>query len=234
MPIFMEKFCDDVETIGDIAQTVATYWNQNGGPDQGLSVLWSREAVDKISHEGDQILAGFFPDPPGPFKRLATFIVLSRLHPLFALIPPAAGIDNLKPVQPGFHDEWIARVIYLLIEPSMQVLQVRGKDGQVFSLTEWADFPSLHTKTEFLFWLEWLRDYPPGYLPRDISDTEGLERRGRMVLATSLILEQAYYSKGGNTQLCRICDQNLINAMDHRLLFFDAFLSDNQEKKALA
>jgi hypothetical protein len=230
----MKDFPDDIETIGEIAQTVASYWNENGGPEHGVSVLWSREAADKISHEGDQILAGFFPDPPGPFKRLATFLVLSRLQPLFALVPPAAGIDNLKPVQPGFHDEWIARVTYLLIEPTLQVLKVHGKGGQVISLTEWADFPSLHTKTEFLFWLEWLRDYPPGYLRHDVSDAEGRERRGRMALATALILEQAYYCKGGNTALCRMCDRNLIDAMDHRLLFFDAFLADTQEKNAKA
>jgi hypothetical protein len=234
MPIFFNETKRDQEFILRLASHVCDFWNENGGPDHGVRLFVSKEAVRKVSEDGDQVLAAFFPEEPGPFKRVAALLVLSRLTPLFALASPTSTPSNLEPVPLGLHDEWIARICYLLVEPAFAALRVRGADGRTdLPLSEWAGFPSVHSKAEFLLLLEWLTDYPDGYFVGGVSggsaDDERLERKGRMVLAFTLILESVYYQGGDVTarnKVCSACDKTLLKTADFRHLFYDALLMD--------
>ena len=221
MPVFAQDFKSDIEIILSLAEGVCSYWNKNGGPDQfGILAFTSREAAELLSHEADRSMQ-FFPEEPGPFKRVAALLVLGRLTPLFALAAPNSK-DAPKPVNAARERDWIPKFCFLLLSPAFSSLSVSNSNCQNHSLADWKGFPSFHSKAEFLLWLEWLCDYPND----SISDDERIVRRGRMILATSLILEAVYYQGPKKSVLCGVCDSQL--GPHFGGLIFDAVLKQNK------
>lgn len=208
MPIFMPSFEEDQEFILRLARRVCNYWNNNGGVEHGVRLFVAKQAVDLVSRGGDEVLAAFFADEPGPFKRLAALLVLARLAPLFTLATPDSTREDPQPIPSEIEQEWLPRVCFLLIEPVLSNLAVKDAQGKLTSLSHWDGFPSLHSKAEFLLWLEWMRDYAAEHLIAD----ENIVRRGRMMLATSLILEAVYYQNPeARKTVCGFCDNNVGN-----------------------
>ena len=225
MPILCENVDNDKLLIESLADEVCRFWNENGGIDHGVKLFVGKDKIEEVSVAGDAILASFFADPPGPFKRLATLLVLARLDGLFTLAAPSSDNVNLVMVNSLTHRQWLARICYLLIEPTFFSLTVKGEGGKEYPLTEWKDFPSIHSKAEFISWLEWLCDYPHDYFPSPQRDVEKMNRRGRMILATSLILEAVYYQNHASANICGICDKVLLDdAGGVALLKFDQML----------
>jgi len=231
MPIFMPEFEQDEKLISILAARVSLYWNRWGGTDYTVRAFVASPSVKIVSREGDEVLAAFFPEEPGPFKRLATLMVLAKLVPLFTLATPNSTKDNLKEVDMETEIEWLPRLCFLLIEPTFQILSLKGPNGKNTPMSHWNGFPSMHSKAEFLQWLEWIRDYSPEHLTQSARD-ENLVRRGRMILATSLILEAVYYqneaSKGG---ICGCCDHQLMeDPRMARAIVFDGLLQLNEQE----
>lgn len=159
---------------------------------------------------------------PGPFKRVAALLVLGRLTSIFSLATPNSKVESLKPVNASMEREWLPKLCFLLLAPAFSSLTVSNAQGATHSLQDWKGFPSFHSKAEFLFWLEWLCDYPLDSL----SDDEKVTRRGRMILGTSLILEAIYYQGAQKSALCGACDASL--GPHFGGLIFDAWLRQNK------
>jgi len=223
MPIFMDSFENDEALIQEIAVTTATYWNENGGTDFGFQVFVPKDNIKEMSHSGDEVLGAFFPEEPGPFKRVATALVMARLIPLFCLASVDSTDDHMKPIPARDEREWQARMAFLLLEPALAAVHMTNGTDEGSMRDHWHGFPSLHSKAEFLFWLEWLCDYPPDIL---LDEAAGLDRRGRMVLGTSLILEAIYYQDGHKSGICGSCDKEFFKSCktNPALFTFDAQL----------
>ena len=236
MPIFFDSDRDlngDCALIALCADSICAFWNENGGPEKyGVRIFTNEETIREVAIAGDQVLASFFPHPPGPFKRVAALVVLSRLLQLFDICTRDSTLECPKPVTPLLNEEWLPRLCYLLIGPALAHVTVQDSAGKWHEPKSWRGFPSFHTKAEFFLWLEWLCDYPSEILPAPNTEPETLIRRGRMVLGTSLILEQAYYlSYAPANELCGICDRALLGSGDFTGLIFDSILLDNEKQK---
>ena len=195
----------DRRTILSLATDVAELWNSSGGPERyGFKVFTSEEAAQIVSDEGGQVLREFFWEEPGAFKRIGTLLVLAQLTPLFALATTSSTKDMPGRVAPGVEREWLPRICYLLVPATLPTLCVVDPNTKKeHPLTEWKGFPSVHSKAEFMLWLEWLRDYRPDKL----HSYENLVRRGRMALGTALILEAVYYQGANSSPIIGLCDK---------------------------
>jgi hypothetical protein len=227
MPIFVPSSELDEQIILDISAGICDYWNKFGGTDFGIRLFVSKDSVRTVSQEGGDILAAHFAEQPGPFKRVAAFLVASRLSSLFTLATVNSTADDLHEIPAQIELEWLPKVCFLLLGPAFSIVHIDGHDKK-HTLDDWKGFPSIHTKAEFLFWLRWLCEYRSDCLPAG----EVLARRGRMVLATSLILEAVYYqmSTGAVPPLCGLCDVELKKRFpDFRQVVFDGWLSATEQ-----
>ncbi len=223
MPIFMDTYEDDQSLIKKMATSVAEFWNQHGGTDYGFQAFVSKENIVKMSEDGDAVLASHFCADPGPFKRVAAALVLARLTPLFGICSVNSKDDNMAKVPVMTVRDWTPRLAFLLLEPALAAVRLVKRPPEECLWDHWHGFPSLHSKAEFLLWLEWLCDYPLDLLA---SEPERLARRGRMVLATALILEGIYYQAGHTADFCGCCDNDFATTCENMSLFnFDRMLA---------
>jgi len=225
MPIFMDTYEDDQELIKKMAVGIANFWNKNGGTDYGFQAFVAEESITKMSEDGDAVLASHFCADPGPFKRVAAALVLARLTPLFGICSVNSTNEDMAKVPVMTVRDWIPRLAYMLIEPAFAAVKLVNRKNQTSLADGWSGFPSLHSKAEFLLWLEWLCDYPSDLLA---SESERLARRGRMVLATALVLEGIYYQNGQRAEICGCCDKDFATSCECLSLFtFDKMLAIN-------
>jgi len=188
---------EDHQAVLDIANGVAILWNQHGGTDHGFSLLIGRNQVVDCCTHGTKLLDRHFSRPPGPFKRIAALVVLARLDPFFQFEP--------NPPSVAARAEWLARICALLIPAAFSVLRVNiarsDEDEKWVNLDQWNGFPSPHMKMDFISWLQWLDNFDDIARPLNIEPADWNfrleERVGRMILATSLMLESFYYCSEG-------------------------------------
>lgn len=189
---------EDLEAIEDIADDVATLWNEYGGKDYGFGVAYDTARIKQCYDKALPILGSFFPNPPGPFKRVATLLVFGRLYPFFYFTG-----RNLSPKET---QEWLSRIVALMLPISLSTLKVNistHKDVDTWvALDKWSGFPSVHYKVEFLGFLEWLDNFQWLLVRIPASDHKMVidNRLARMTLALSLIIESCYYL-GSEVQL---------------------------------
>ena len=234
----------DVNKALDIANTVAVLWNDYGGQDNGFAVSVGKAEVRQCCGVGGAILSKFFGDHcnPGPFKRVACFVVISRLFPFFSLS---------KPPITGTTIQWHSRLSALLIPATLRVLHVNvstAKDPDSApiwkTLSNWKYFPSAHLKLDFLAWLAWmdLLDRVQPYLhPPENVDPEKYwveireNRLARMILVTALMLESFYYcgeglpAEPGPDHIRGKCLTFLLQSEDLSALIYDRQLIDKYE-----
>lgn len=199
---------DDFEAIGRVAGTVANVWNEYGGKsDFGFSVEFGTEQIEECSKKASTIFKEFFPNPPGPFKRVAALLVFGRLYPFFGFKPARASeIEN---------EEWLSRIVVMMLPVALRLLRAdistHPKAQSWKSINAWKGFPSVHYKIEFLAFMQWLDNFqwlpdsleglPPAVI-EEVKRRLKLEkmtsnRLARMILATSLIIEACYYASEG-------------------------------------
>jgi hypothetical protein len=251
MPILMKTEKLDAAMIQLMANNVCSYWNENGGPDLFAIRLFykNKDNLDPtanvsfpqvLSQEGSVLLEKFFPDPPGAFKRAATLLVMARLRHLFTLATPDSTSANVKRIDPERAYAWAACPCFLLLAEIIKVLRVYNKTANKnFGLDNWEGFPSVHSEAEFVHFVNWLCDRPseelhkPSAQPCKTCDINE-ERRGRMILATSLILEAVHYQNGSTRDaMVGCCDEALMGLKeeDRKIAFFDALLYEFKQKK---
>ena len=125
-------------------------------------------------NEGTQLLDAFFSAPAGAFKRVATLVVVARTMPFFTFIPTPPLQDRQR---------LLSEALVLLVPVALRMLRVNKftppKDDAWESLDQWQGFSSFHAESHFRALIEWLASSPR-------------EDLGRMILAISLIIEEAY------------------------------------------
>lgn len=193
----------DKQAITRVADRVAILWNDYGGHDFGFKIQHGEDQIEFCSKRATSIFEKYFPDPPGPFKRVAALLVFGRLYPFFEFIPSRRSSQD--------DEEWLARIVALMIPVSLRLLYAdvsATKDAHTYkAIDAWKGFPSIHYKVEFLAFIQWLDN-----LEWAVKRLDGLEenviadvkermkmdevinsRLARMILATSLIIEACYY-----------------------------------------
>jgi len=199
---------EDFDAIARVAGTVATVWNDYGGKaDYGFTVEFGTDQIEECSKKASAIFKEFFPNPPGPFKRVAALLVFGRLYPFFGFKPArASAIEN---------EEWLARIVTLMLPVALRLLRAdistHPKAQTWKSINAWKGFPSVHYRIEFLAFLQWLDNFqwaanclegmPPATIEevkhRFNLDKMTSSRLARMILAASLIIEGCYYASEG-------------------------------------
>jgi len=178
----------DYRAVEFVTQRVARQWNEYGGKDHGFSLIVSKERLRASCDKAHQILSPpRFPVPPGPFKRVAALLILGRLYPFFGLRP--------RPLSDEVHDQWLARVLAMLIPATLISLEVNlsthGDTTRWVRLDHWSGFPSPHFKLEFITFVQWLDSYDwPSHVR---NGTHELDTLARIILSTALIIEGCYY-----------------------------------------
>ncbi len=231
---------EDANQIARTANRVQQFWNKYGREVVPFRVRMSTGAAMRIAQLADQVLAAAFPAPPSKFKRIGTLLVMSRLVPLFGFYSweNETG-DDETPLNVPDQTAWLVRVCYLMVSPAFAVLKWAGGAHEQEQLngenSKWRDFPSIHSKTEFLLFLEWLRDYETEELSYVGADQEILDRRCRMVLAASLNIEFAYYCREcpKPSIICGSCDDALKRVAGMKeLLEYDKKLYDKYQQSS--
>jgi hypothetical protein len=180
----------DVQHAQLIADCVAEDWNSVQKDLYGIMLWINPHGIKKCCQIGTQLFEnGFFPPQPGPFKRVAAFVVLGRLYPFFKMTGREA------PQTEHERQAWLARFMGLLVPAALRTMKV-FINNKWTTLEGWKGFPSPHYKLEFLAWLRWL-DHFERYRPKfpDLAEWTRFssERLARMVMSTALMLEACYY-----------------------------------------
>src|ERR1039458_10359911 len=106
----------DKQAITRVADRVAILWNDYGGKGFGFEIRHGVEQIEICSKMATGIFKEFFPDPPGPFKRVAALLVFGRLYPFFEFVPARASTQE--------KEEWLARIVALMLPVSLRLLHV--------------------------------------------------------------------------------------------------------------
>lgn len=181
---------DDLQAIEDIAEDVASLWNEHGGKEFGFGVAYDLDRIRQCREKAVPILDTYFPNPPGPFKRVAALLVFGRLYPFFYFT------NKLTQKQ---HQEWLSRIVALTLPVAIRTQKVNLSNHpdapRWVPLDSWRGFPSVHYKLEFLGFIGWLDGFQ--WLLARIPATDQKmvidNRLARMTLALSLIIEGCYY-----------------------------------------
>jgi len=186
----------DFDRVQDLCLSVARLWKQAAANEFGFGIYISPLALKICCDNGGRILGDYFPIPPGPFKRIATLIVLGRLDPFFHFEPQ---LDR------GAMDRWLPKILTLLISPGLAKLRVNMAVDPTKPLWQkldaWETFPSAHYKQEFFQFLEgmdsfsWLEGEArsAGFIPTNTWEYVLEARAARMISAVALSLESCYY-----------------------------------------
>ena len=241
----LESGKPDSDRVLVIARTVSTLWNKYGGVDNGFYIKIGEREVSQCCERGEAILAKFSCSKcnPGPFKRVAALVVLSRLFPFF-------GLTSSPKV--GTRVQWMARLSAMLIPSALRSLRVNistvenpDKTPTWVSLNKWKGFPSPHYKVDFLAWLAWMDKLDNVQLSRisgfdqESEETIRDARLARMILVTALMLEACYYCgetlnmTPSKTDIRGKCTSFLLGQEDLNALTYDQFLIDNYDAAQL-
>lgn len=238
MPLLCDEFDPDVNEIIRICLSVANYWNNYGGPERGFQLFVVREAAKRMSRRSDMIFASFFADPPGPFKRIAAFLLLALHEDVFYFATPNSTLSSAKMVNFTLQEDWEARIAYLLIDPILAQLWVGDGNGGRKAMSAWGGFPSVHSKEEFLLLLQWFNNtkdecFASTHAQDRLAMTDQeLRLFGKTVLSVALILEAVYYQSTAGRVICRVCDKELIESQDLGHLFYEKTLDFNKKHTA--
>ena len=183
-----------------LTDAVGQWWNKNQAPVYGFSLRVSEAAVRACCNQATDLFSrGVFPDNPGPFKRMATYLVLGRLTPFFTFRSGfndtnGRWIEGCCPTDEQEHVAWITRMLVLSIPFTFAKLYVHIQ-GRDIPLGQWNGFPSSHYRLEFMGWLRWLDGYSQlkPHLPSLSWGKFNDDRLARMIMSTSLMLESCYY-----------------------------------------
>ena len=234
----------DYLAVRSIANEVARLWNENGGDSHGFTIEVGRNNIQKCCDHGAELLRRFCPKgkEPGPFKRVATLVVLSRLEPFFQFVPAKSGVEK---------NQWLARISALMIPAGLKGLRVDVSNGAKIKVWEkldhWRGFPSPHYKADFLAWLSWMDTLC--WLDTEFREAEQKkkwdkikqDRIARMILVTALILEACYYCGEKDAgvpqrnQICGKCRSYLadpdLTPINYDLGLYAFYVKKQKEKK---
>lgn len=155
----------------------------------------------RVAH--DIFASGAFPESPGPYKRAAALVALSRMYMIYSVEPLVPGPQPSFDERQKIEVSWNSRLALASLKPLFGHLVVE-LSGVEKSILGWSGFPSRHVKLEVTNWLRWLMhndqygNAVEKYVGRPIDWKRfALERKIRAVLALSLILENSHYASLG-------------------------------------
>jgi hypothetical protein len=185
----------DYGIVEQLVETICRKWDQHCSAHYGFKVFVSPSAFKKFYEAGIRILEENFPLPPGPFKRVASLIVISQMYPFFHFEPELTLEASHR---------WRAKMTALLMPVGLAKLRVNLTPDEANPtwqrLDAWYGFPSDHFKMEFLQFLEridtchwWEKTTIEGGLQEQISERIITEETVRLINSTALMLEACYY-----------------------------------------
>jgi hypothetical protein len=181
----------DVDRATGVARTVCGLWNARCSGSWGFVLKAHLPEIKAICLRGAELFgtAECFPREPGPFKRAAAFLVLSRLSPFYSV---NNGVGVGFTAQERHH--WNTRFLVLSVGPVLRQTHLMLDGHSRHVMASWKGFPSLHYLLEFLVWLRWLDDFQR-FEPLFQAEWRAvsMQRLARMVMSTSLIIEACYY-----------------------------------------
>jgi hypothetical protein len=188
----------DYQAVSDVVESIAKWWKINKEPDWGFEFFAVRSKIEYCSDFGSRLFkSGYFAENPSPFKRVAAFLVICRLHPFFCY----KFSEGIKFETPTEEIAWNVRLLALSI-PSILANQEVLLENKRVPLPAWTEFPSLHYLLEFFAWLRWItrmQEHQPKFSADEWQEIY-LQRVARMVLACSLMIEASYYAAENRSQ----------------------------------
>jgi len=187
---------EDVAALYNLGLDLAAQWNESAAGSEmgyGFQVQSVEDDCKKVCTIGTRVLKDYFSDPPSAFKRTAAVIVLGRLFPFIGFIPERSDASD--------EHRWLARLMVTMVPVALRSIKVSVVPCQFphtpinVTLKGFKQWPSVHVKAEFIEWMSSLDSLP------DLTDA-GLkegdakvadQRLARMIMAASLIIENAYY-----------------------------------------
>lgn len=185
----------DITLTEQVFLTICRNWERHCLAHFGFGVFVVPSHFDKFYSAGTSILQNNFPIPPGPFKRVATLLVMSQMHRLFHFSPELTHDAT---------ERWHAKMTALLIPVTLAKLRVNltpeASTPTWRRLESWAGYPSDHFKLELLQFLEriethhwWDRTLHENGQTGAHADRIIDEETTRLINALTLIIEGCYY-----------------------------------------
>jgi hypothetical protein len=142
----------------------------------------------------------YFARPPGPFKRVAAFLVLGCLTPFLGFEPNRRPPSKREAFPATDYERRVWRVRFLLQTLAHLFSRLQVKVNDHWEHVEWQGFASRHYELEFMNWLKWLDSLKELEEPvGKITDWQQFQKKriARMVMATALALEASCYAAYG-------------------------------------
>lgn len=207
---------EDLKIALEAMSGVVGWWNTDHCDLYGFKIkLWAG-SVEECCQKGSWLFDEnpfYFAQPPGPFKRIAAFLVLGCLYPFISF--EQNGIPPMK--RDGFpcndYEKRVWRVRLLLQALPHLFARLKLRVNGSWDHVSWQGFPSAHYELEFMNWLKWLD--PMDELEEVVSKVMDWrlfqkKRIARMTMATALSIEASCYASAqtnchpilGQTEAC--------------------------------
>jgi hypothetical protein len=187
---------EDAAALFSLGIDLATQWNESaaGSPDvgYGFKILSVQDDCETVCALGTRVLKAYFSDPPSAFKRVAAVIVIGRLFPFIGFDPERANESESH--------RWLARLMVTMVPLVLRSIDTTvtpchlPRKSQTVTLKGFKRWPSVHVKAEFIEWMSSLDSLPDIVATAERKgDIIADQRLARMIMAASLIIENAYY-----------------------------------------
>jgi hypothetical protein len=191
----------DKESCEYVLEEFCAWWDRRIKPLRAIAITGSKGNLEDCRTISRDLFNGFFfPERPGPFKRVAAFVVLGRLFP-FLKFRPADGLDVESAIRFANYEtthkanEWLTRAMVRTIPILFAQLEVEI-NGKRIPLA-WKGFPSWHYELEFHEFLRWTdSDIEPCDCDFNNLTQKTKWALARKIMAATLSLEACYYCQG--------------------------------------
>lgn len=198
---------EDLTIAFESARLLVDWWNFEYCDLYGFKLWLSLESLEACCIQGATLFdeaPHYFASPPGPFKRVAAFLVLGCVHPFLGFEQNGRPPSRRNALPNNDYEERVWRVRFLLQILPRLFARLRVRVNGQWVKVDWKGFPTPHFELEFMNWLKWLD--PLKELEETVSKVTDWpqfqkKRLARMVMATALSLEASCYaSQAGGCQ----------------------------------
>ncbi|WP_395746627.1 hypothetical protein [Prosthecobacter sp.] len=189
---------EDYQIALEASKRIAAWWNVDHHELYGFKLVVSAHDLNDSCSTASRLFDEtpfYFARPPGPFKRVAAFLVTGCLNPFFGFKPLGKPASRREALPTTDHEKRVWHVRFLLLALPELFEQLKFKVNGQWEKVCWEGFPSPHFQLEFMNWLKWLDRLSKNHVSKDVDwDDFQKKRFARMVMATALSLEASSYT----------------------------------------
>lgn len=193
---------EDYEIALESSKRIADWWNVDHCELFGFKLYVAAKSLEESCRAASTLFDEkpfYFARPPGPFKRVAAFLVTGCLNPFLGFKPLGKAAARRNAYPQTDHDRRVWHVRFLLLSLPELFERLKFKVNDKWLKVEWNGFPSPHFQLEFMNWLKWLDRLSKSVVSKDVDwDDFQKKRFARMVMATALSLEASSYTNSAN------------------------------------